>query len=317
MTDCSCDLERFSSREDMYDLLKGFDGLELMHMEEDGKGMISADMVTGYHAVFPEYWVDFYRGSCKRLEKEFDTLEKAFNYYGGSEPKLLSERLKKEYENACRYGALYMVVHVSDAGSFEEITGKYHYSDKEVILSFCEMLNAALPGPETCSSGCPYVLLENMWQPGLNFKDPEMTALLMENVRYPKKGIMLDTGHLMHTDISIKDQKEGLEYINKRLDEHGDLCRYIKGIHLNQSETSHVMKKYMEDPPVPAKTFEERTGQLFTYIFSIDLHRPFVCPGVTDLIERISPEFLTFEFISNDLEEHRKMLEDQKAALNL
>mgnify|MGYP007102004754 CR=1 FL=1 len=76
------------------------------------------------------------------------------------------------------------------------------------------------------------------------------------------------------------------------------------------------MKKYMEDPPALAETFEERTGQLFTYIFSVDLHRPFVCPGVSSMIKRIDPEFLTFEFISDDLAQHKKMLAQQMAALS-
>ena len=319
MTDSWCDLDRFTSQQDLYKLLEGFDGLELMHMEDDPRHLINKDMITGYHFVMPECWMDFYMQDDQRLEKEYDSLKKAYDYYGGSDPGLLSERLRKEYEYACRCGALYMVVHVSDAGAFEEITGRYHYCDKEVIGCFCQMINAALPDPGDLpdDSNCPYVLLENMWQPGLNFKDPDITAMLMEGVRYPKKGIMLDTGHLMHTDISIKSQEEGLEYINKRLDAHGDLCRYIKGIHLNQSVTGHVMRKYMDDPPSPAGTFEERSGQLFTYIFSMDLHRPFTCPGVDDLIKRINPEFLTFEFISNDLEEHRKMLAAQKSALRL
>ena len=308
LTDSRYDLERFTSAQDLHTFLTGFDGIELMHLDTDFRGIISDDLVIGYHITQPEYWLDFWNGRMDLCAAEFDTPEKAVKYYKGSDPEALVRHFRTEYENACFHQAEYMVIHVSDAGIFEEITGQYHYTDGDVIRGFCEIINEALPQQEDG----PLVLLENLWQPGLTFLDPEMTALLLEGVRYPRKGIMLDTGHLMHTNPSLHTQKEAVSYIHQRLDEHGDLCRYIRGIHLNQSITGKVMKRFQAHPPVPASTYEERTAQLFDYIFQIDLHRPFICEGVRELVERIAPLYLTYEFISRDRAEHQNMLRRQQ-----
>ena len=310
LTDSRYDLERFASRSDLEELLAGFDGIELMHMEEDSSGILDADMVIGYHMVQPEYWMDFWRGDLESCIHEFDTLENVRAHYHGDTPQALIRMIRTEYENALSYGAAYAVIHVSDAGIFEEITGNYKYTDAEVINGFSELVNEALPSDITEHS--PWLLMENLWQPGLNFRDPEMTARLMESVHYPKKGIMLDTGHLMHTRPALRSQKEAVQFIHQRLDEHGELCRYIKGVHLHQSLTGTIMNRYMKHPPLPARTYEERVNQLFTYIFQVDQHKPFVGEGVAELIARISPLYLTFEFISKHLEEHRNMLRRQK-----
>mgnify|MGYP007102016954 CR=1 FL=1 len=124
MTDTECDLGRFSSREDLKKLLQGFDGLELMHLEEDHRGIISNDMVVGYHTSFPQYWLDFRNMDTERLLLEFDSMDQAYAYYGGKDGDALIKKVRCEYERAISYGAEYMVFHVSDASSREEIDRK-------------------------------------------------------------------------------------------------------------------------------------------------------------------------------------------------
>jgi len=312
LTDSRYDLERFASRKDLEDLLEGFDGIELMHMEEDTRGIISPDMVVGYHMTMPEYWLDFWRGDLARCEAEFVTLENAFQHYHGDTPEALVKMIRTAFQKAISYGAEYAVLHVSEAGIWEEITGRYHYSDPEVIDGFCELVNAAIPG-NFASDTRPWLLLENLWQPGLNLRNPEITARLMESIHYPKKGIVLDTGHLMHTNLSLRSQKEAVRFIHQRLDEHGELCQFIKAVHLHQSLTGQAMRNFMKHPPIPAPTYEERFGQLFNYVFAVDRHQPFVGEGVRELVARINPFYLVYEFISRDLEEHKKMLRRQQA----
>lgn len=310
MTDSDEDVKRFSSRDELCQLLDGYDGIELMHLQKDRSLLLTPDLVVGYHMVFPEYWLDFWRGDQEACRNEFDTLENAFHYYSGNTPDALVRKIRAEYENAVSCGAEYMVLHVSDASIFEEITGRYKYSDTEVIAGFCELVNESLKGLDG-----PWLLMENLWQPGLNFQDPDITAKLMESIHYPKKGIMLDTGHLMHTEPSLRTQKEAVQYIHRRLDEHGSLCRYIKGVHLHQSLTGPVMRQYTKHPPALAATYEERLAQLFDYVFRVDLHKPLVGEGTAQLIDRISPDYLTFEFITRSLEEHKRMLKRQRAVI--
>ena len=311
MTTSFCDLGRFASREEFLALLEGFDGVELMVCGEDARNLIRPEHVVGLHMSSFYCWLDFWQGNMDRCLQEFGTEEAMCAYYGGETWQALIDRFRADLANAQTYGAEYMVYHVSDSNALETLTGRYAHTDEEVIDAACQLINTALEG---VADG-PMLLLENLWEPGLTFTRPEMTARLLKGIRYPNTGIMLDTGHLLHTNLSLRTQKEGLEYIHRRLDEHGDLCRHIKGVHLNQSLTGAYMRRVRRNPPVLSADYNEKAGQLFEYVFQADQHKPFVAPGVRELIERIAPEYLTFEFISNDLSQHRTMLRRQWAAL--
>lgn len=312
ITTCAGDLDRFSDRESFLELLDGFDGVELMCLEEDSRGIIPTEKVVGLHMVCPNYWLDFWNGDRALWLQEFETDENCYACYGGDSREALLAGFRRDLEHAKRYGAAYVVYHVSDCTTTEAITGKFRHTDAEVIDASCALLNALFP---TDWDG-PALLMENLWGPGLRFTDPEMTARLLEGVHCANKGLMLDTGHLMHTNPSLRTQRESLEYIHHMLDQHESLIRHIRGIHLNQSLTGSLIRRTMQNPPALSARYEERFGQAFAYIFQVDKHRPFTCAGVRELIERIDPEYLTFEFISNDLREHRRMLKQQKRALS-
>lgn len=311
ITTSYCDLDRYPDRAAFLSMLDGFDGVELMCFEEDVRGIISKENVIGLHMVCPNFWLDFWNGDLEACRREFDTDENCFAYYGGNSREALLSHFRRDLENARRYEAEYVVYHVCDCNVEETLTGKYRHTDAEVIDASCELLNELFP---TDYDG-PALLLENLWEPGLRFTNPKMTARLLEGVHYPNKGLMLDTGHLMHTKPSLRTQGEYLNYIHKMLDLHGDLCQHIRGIHLNQSLSGSYMLRTMKNPPQILPSYAERSRQIFEYIFKVDLHRPFTCPGVKELIERIAPEYLTFEFISNDLQEHKRMIRQQKRAL--
>ena len=160
------------------------------------------------------------------------------------------------------------------------------------------------------------LLMENLWHPGLTLTEPEVTGLLLNRVRYQNKGIMLDTGHLMHTDLTLRTQEEALAYIRRRIEEQGEAVRKaIRGIHLNQSLTGDYMASVAAHPPALSRDPQKRMEQVYTHAFSCDQHRPFTCPGVQAFIEWIDPEYLTFEFISRSRAEQEAMLKVQLDAL--
>ena len=109
---------------------------------------------------------------------------------------------------------------------------------------------------------------------------------------------MLDTGHFLHTNLELKTQKEALGDLNAMLDRHQELLSYIKGVHLHQSLTGEYVKRWLKQPrPLPLDP-EERFRQVYEHIFAIDQHLPFTEPGVRELVERIDPLYLTYEYIS-------------------
>ena len=90
-------------------------------------------------------------------------------------------------------------------------------SDEEVVLAASEWINEAVSRVDI---GYDF-LLENLWWPGFKMTSPKITGLMLDKINYPKKGIMLDTGHLLHTNLILEDENQGMEYINKCLDEQG------------------------------------------------------------------------------------------------
>ena len=127
---------------------------------------------------------------------------------------------------------------------------------------------------------------------------------------------MLDIGHLMHTNTALQSQEEGIEYINSVLDAHGDLCSYIKGVHLHQSLSGAYVGGLIQNPTKLEGTYYERLCQAYYHILNIDTHRPFTGKGIRELIDRIDPDYLTYEFMSRGREEHEGFLSLQNAALS-
>ena len=115
----------------------------------------------------------------------------------------------------------------------------------------------------------------------------------------------------------MKTQEEGIAYIHRLLDAHGELCSYVRGVHLNQSLTGDYARSVMENPPELGKTYAERSSKMFYHAFAVDKHQPFTGKGIRELIDRISPEYLTFEFITDDNAQHKEYLRQQRAALGL
>ena len=305
------DVDRFRSIADFEDMLNPhFDGVELMYYREDERKIISKDKVIGYHMQFYPTWMDFWLGNEERLLKEFASKDNWERYYGGTERAGIICRLKEDLKMAHRYGAEYVVFHVSESTVEESFTWNYYYSDEEVVDATAELINEVFKEED----GEIALLLENLWQPGLTFTRPEITKRLLDQITYPNKGIMLDTGHLLHTNTALKTQEEGIAYIHQMLDVHGELCRYIRGVHLNQSLTGEYCENIRKNPPKMKETYEERYTQMFFHAYAVDEHKPFTGEGIKELMERIAPEYLTFEFITADNAQHRMYLKQQLKA---
>ena len=145
--------------------------------------------------------------------------------------------------------------------------------------------------------------MENLWWPGLTLLRPDLTKRLLDGVNYKNKGIMLDTGHYLHTNFHLKDLDSAMDYLNCMLDAHEDLLPYFKGIHLQQSLTGEYVKKFIANPPKLSDDPIERFSQSFAHIFQLDKHEPFDHPDIKTFVERVNPKYLTFEYITGSKEQ--------------
>lgn len=284
----SDDISRYSSSEELIEFYRRFscDGLELMPLEESEEHLIQKEMVIGIHACCISDWMD--------LDKE-----ELLTHY------------RKNLDYAKEMGAEYVVFHVTQVTMEESFTYQQQREDEEVITAAIEFINLLLDGQDYDF----YFLMENLWWEGLNFLDENMTRKLIEGIHYPKKGFMLDTGHYLHTNLQLQTQEEALVYLHEMLDRHEDLIPYIKGMHLQQSLSGSYVKEWLKTShPIPEDP-QKRFCELYEHIFHIDHHLPFTTPAVKQLVERISPLYLTFEYITKDKEEHARYLEAGTKAL--
>lgn len=313
MTNSPDDLTRFQDQQDLKSFCRkyGCDGLEYLRLQETDNQLVSPDMICGIHMRSFNSWVDLWKGNEEALRKEYGNTEQIDQIFGGHTREALIAAFRQDLEYAKAVQAEYVVFHVSEVKIEESFRYQFACTDEEVIAAAAELINELLDGQGYSF----YFLMENLWWPGLRFTRPEVTAKLIEAVHYQKKGFMLDTGHLLHTNLDLRTQEEGLDYIHQMLDQHGSTCTWIKGIHLNQSLTGAAVKEMKKQKLTLAEDYYERWCQVFAYLFQIDLHQPFTAEGISGLIERVSPEFLTFELISRNRGEHEAMLKKQMKAL--
>lgn len=277
-TDCT-DLRRFYQS-------FGLSGLELMPLGEDPGHLVEKDMIVGVHLRCITDWMD--------LDKH-----------------MLIEHYRKDLEYARQMQAEYVVFHVTQVEFAESLVYKMKHTDAEVVDAAAAFINELLDGQDY-----PFwFLMENLWWPGLNMLDAKITERLLAQVQYPRKGIMLDTGHFMNSNIYLQTPADALRYLHQMLDAHEALLPMIRGIHLNQSLSGDYMRDYLKHPLTPKSDPEELATQTFLHIFQVDQHRPFTAPGVRELVSRIDPDYVTLEYITRSREEHAQFLKAGTDAL--
>lgn len=287
-TNTAEDISRYASSEELKDFYRQFscDGLELMPVSETEEDLIQREMVIGIHACCISDWMD--------LDK-----------------KELLKHYRKNLDYAKEIGAEYVVFHVTQVTDEECFTYQLKRNDEEVVTAAIDFINSLLDGQDYDF----YFLMENLWWEGLNFLDEKITHRLLDGIHYEKKGFMLDTGHYLHTNLKLQTQKEALQYLHEMLDRHEDIIPYIKGVHLQQSLSGSYVREWLKTPHSIPEDPQKRFCELYEHVFRIDHHLPFTDPEVKYLVKRISPLYLTFEYITKDKEEHLRYLEAGTKAL--
>ena len=295
-TDSVDDISRFADAAELEQFCKGYglSGVELMHLRGwvCDEWSVPPALINGLHLVCMEDWMERDR-------------------------ELVKAHYAQEFDYAFAQNANYMVVHASYTPMSSIETLFAGVDDWQVIDEFAALINELLAGREPG----PWLLLENLWWSGLNLKDPALTKHLLASIEYPRCGLMFDTGHYFHTDLSIKTQEAGLAAINAMLDAHEQaipgFMDYVKGVHLQQSVTGEYVEALLADPPVFSNDVDERNGQMYEIAFEMDRHEPFTCAGVRQLVDRIDPRWVTLEYITSTREQLEDYLQQGASALGI
>lgn len=301
------DLDRYESREDLRNYCRkyGLDGLEVLDCgTEDKKGLITPEDVIGFHLLFFPCWYCLWSGDTDTILEEFGSWEEVEKQFGGRDREAILNRLRENVKIARKFHPQYVVFHVSDDLLVEVVSRKHRYRDEEIADAAAELLNLLFTEDEGFE-----LLLENLWWPGLTMTRPEITYRLLEKVNYPRTGIMLDVGHLMHTNTGLRTPKEAAAYVREVLSRYEDRS-IVRGVHFHQTLNGAYVEEQKKHPPKLSGTYFEKNCALAEYILRVDGHHPFTGPEANELIRWLSPEYLVYELLSSDRAEHEKYLSE-------
>ena len=311
--------ETLNEYRDIYDIETeihslGCDGLELIWGGGDFLEKVPCPDCVGYHLIFYQDWLDFWRGDEKKLLAKFGSKDTYARFYGGEKFDCLIRQYQEDLDRAAAVKAKYVVFHVSDVSIEEVYSYRWLHSDAEVIDAAAELINLLTDGKNYQFK----ILVENQWWPGFTFTSPAMTQRLLDGIHFSNKGIMLDTGHLLNTCVMLESEKEGVKYIQKMLDKHGEQSKYIFGVHLHKSLSGEYIRENtgMAPPELSADYFK-RFGESYAHVLRIDRHEPWNCPEIAALIRRINPDYLVHELSANCRIDREKAVKKQKATLKL
>ena len=304
------DVARYRDAADMRAFLDAFglDGLELMPMPGDSRlHCIPPERVVGLHLPFFTSWVDFWNGDEEALMREYGDWDTVRMVFGGDTPGAIIEMLRGMLDFGKALNVKYVVLHVSNVMVDECLADRCAHSDEAVCAATAELVNRLNEGRDD-----PFdFLLENLWWPGLTMTRPEITRDLMAAIRAPRKGIMLDTGHLLHTNRDLAGESEAVDYILRRLDEHGAAAGWVRGMHLHQSLTGAWTRRTLAAGLDASGDYWTRFGHAMEYVLGVDRHEPFSEGAARRLVARVAPDYLTHEFITPDRRTHEGYLERQ------
>lgn len=128
----------------------------------------------------------------------------------------------------------------------------------------------------------------------------------------------------MNTNSDLKTPEDAVAYINQMLDAHEEagfpITDWIKGLHLQMSLSGDYVKKQKADwkeQPIDFDNvpFYDLFQLAYQHACDIDLHQPFCGQGVKELINRIKPDYVTFEYQQNSREEYEGFVKKQSALL--
>lgn len=267
----------------------------------------------GYHLTFWPDWVDFWNGDRAALTAKFGGEAAWRSFYGGPEGReTLLRGFRADLDRAVAWGAEYVVFHVSDVSIEEGYTYRWLHSDRQVLEAAAQCIQGMLEG----RTGDFAFLVENQWWPGFSFTAPEETKWLLDAIPWEKKGIMLDTGHLMNSNVKLQNQEEGAAWILSCLDRHGDLARYVKGLHLHQSVSGAYVRAHTGALPgdLP-QDYIQRFCESYQHILQIDTHSPWTSPAVRRVVDRVGPEWLVHELSCTGRADREEKVRTQRAAL--
>lgn len=301
ISDFSCENDLLKKIE-KYKKIYKFHGVELIKFYPKNNFLIKNEVI-GYHLRFFPMWIGLYLENFKEIQAELslENTDEIFYLCGGKTKKEMISFYKDELNRAKELNVEYVVIHGCNIRPSETFTYNFHYTDLEILKYFSEIINEIFSEEYTFK-----LLLENLWWPGLKLQNKNEMEYLLKNITYKNIGFMLDTGHLLNTNLNLENSNEGIEYIKKTIENLKEYKTYIKGVHLNYSLSGKYVKDILKN---------NKKDNIYNHISKIDSHLPFENSKIKEILIELELDYLVYEFTSYEDKEYEEKIKIQDKSL--
>lgn len=292
------------------------DGLELFVDSSPLPNDVPKDLIVGVHL---PYWMGRHRAWADPsvFTQDMEEFERIYVFGGGSQEEVIGT-FRKALDNAHILEAEYAVFHVSYAELEQVYTRCFNCTDNDVLETTADFLNKAV---SVYPDGEPPVRLffENLWWPGLTFLDSMNVEYFSSLLDFDNWAFVLDTGHLMNATMKCDDENCSINVVLDLLSRHSeDFIKKIEGMHFHCSLSGEFMRNSM-DLEIPEGfgelPFHERLMSVMGILDQMDQHMPFSSENCSQIVDMVSPDYLTHEFVATDLRSLDEKLYIQTQAL--
>lgn len=288
----------------------GIDYFELIKYSDIDNSSLKKK-IKGYHLRFFPTWLDLYFYSKEELLLRLGEEKNIRSLCGGITKDEMLEYYKKELERAKELEVEYVVLHACNIDIFEGMTYNFRFSDMEILEKVVEFVNEIFDNEKYNFT----LLLENLWWPGLKLTSYLEADYLIKNIKYKNIGFMLDTGHMLNTNLELKNSDEGVDYILENLENLKEYKNYIYGVHLNLSLSGEYVKRSIELNKERRLNLKEVLNEIYFHVEKIDYHFPFDNMRIKEVLKELPLKYLVYEFIARDEISVERAIEKQEKIL--
>lgn len=288
----------------------GIDYFELIKYSDIDNSSLKKK-IKGYHLRFFPTWLDLYFYSKEELLLRLGEEKNIRSLCGGITKDEMLEYYKKELERAKELEVEYVVLHACNIDIFEGMTYNFRFSDMKILEKVVEFVNEIFDNEKYNFT----LLLENLWWPGLKLTSYLEADYLIKNIKYKNTGFMLDTGHMLNTNLELKNSDEGVDYILGNLENLKEYKNYIYGVHLNLSLSGEYVKRSIELNKERRLNLKEVLNEIYFHVEKIDYHFPFDNMRIKEVLKELPLKYLVYEFIARDEISIERAVEKQEKIL--
>jgi len=290
----------------------GCDGVELFTLFER--------VPSSYKRVSPSvhlpYAVDWYSGWTGRANlDEFDEDNVKYIMFGRDREEIV-KNIREAILFASEIDPAYGVFHAGNTNMDDAMLREQTDNSRDILREFCEMMNQTASGFKNGEP--PFKLaFENLWWPGLRLLDPWEYRYLDSHLEFDNWGLCLDTGHLMNTLPDAYDEQTCVDRLLEIFSRYpGEMIDRIGTVHLHVSTSAEYRNTFEPIERPPGETMKSAVERIYPHVSKIDQHRPFSTSGCRQLVEELSPDFVTHEMMGPTPEERIRDFLQQRAFFN-